>query len=298
MRFWRDRQRRKLRAQPFPEPWVSVLDSHVELYRRLPQADRDELHGHIHVFLAEKHFEGCGGLALTEEIRVVIAAQACVLLLHRHTDYFPDLTSILVYPSTYVAPVRQVDAGVVSEYDLERAGETWQHGSLVLSWDDVTGAAAPMPLKDAQDRRGNGRPHDPRALRDAAAAPTPQNMPDGHDEEGELVPAYNVVLHEFAHQLDLENGTLDGAPRLDSREDYARWGRVFETAFGDLQTQIDDGIDPVIDDYALGDAAEFFAVVTESFFETPFALSDEFPDVYFELQRYYRQDPVEWFDYT
>jgi Mlc titration factor MtfA (ptsG expression regulator) len=296
MRFWKDRQRRKLRAQPFPESWVSVLESHSELYRRLPAADKDELHGHIHVFLTEKHFEGCGGLTLTDDIRVVIAAQACMLLLHRDTDYFPDLTSILVYPSTYVAPVTEVDAGVVSEYDLERAGETWEHGSLVLSWDDVAGTAAPMPLADAQDRRGNGRPHDRHALRDAAAAAPAQNIHEGHDEDGELVPAFNVVLHEFAHQLDLENGAMDGAPRLDSREDYDRWRRVFENAFRDLQRQIDDGIDPVIDDYALDDAAEFFAVVTESFFETPFALSDEFPDVYHELRRYYRQNPVEWID--
>jgi Mlc titration factor MtfA (ptsG expression regulator) len=272
---------------------VSVLDGQVPLYQRLSHADQDELHGHIHVFLAEKRFEGCGGLATTDEIRVVIASQACVLLLHRDTDYFPDLTSILVYPSTYVAPVTRMDSGVVSEYDLERSGETWEHGSLVLSWDDVTGAAAPMPPGDAQDRRGNGRPHDRHALRDAVdVQPDNVTAQEGHDEEGELVPAYNVVLHEFAHQLDLENGAIDGTPRLQSREDYERWARVFEAGFKELEAQINRGIEPVIDDYALDDAVEFFAVVTESFFETPFALRDEFPDVYRELRAYYRQDPA------
>jgi Mlc titration factor MtfA (ptsG expression regulator) len=293
MRFWKERQRRKLRGQPFPQSWVAVLESDVPLYRRLPADDRRELHGHIHVFLAEKHFEGCGGLAVTDEIRVVIAAQACVLLLHRDTDYFPDLTSILVYPSSYVAPVTRVDDGIVSEYDLERTGETWEHGSLVLSWDDVAGAAAPMPSADAQDRRGNGRPHDRQALQHDRQASRPDALDD--DEEGELVPAYNIVLHEFAHQLDLENGELDGTPRLESREAYERWSRVFEAGFRELEAQIDEGIDPVIDDYALDDEVEFFAVVTESFFETPFALRDEFPDVYRELRNYFRQDPVEWF---
>jgi len=293
MRFWKKRQRRKLRAQPFPQTWVRVLESDVPLYRRLPADDRDELHGHIHVFLAEKHFEGCGGLAITDEIRVVIAAQACVLLLHRNTDYFPDLTSILVYPSSYVAPVTHVDADIVTEYDLERTGETWEHGSLVLSWDDVAGAAAPMPSGDAQDRRGNGRPHERQVLHAAPSTPTAGTR---DDDEGELVPAYNIVLHEFAHQLDLENGAIDGTPRLGTREAYDRWARAFEAGFKELEAQIDEGIDPVIDDYALDDEVEFFAVATESFFETPFALRDEFPDVYRELRSYFQQDPVEWFD--
>ena len=121
----------------------------------------------------------------------------------------------------------------------------------------------------------------------------PTGDPDA-DEQGELVPAYNVVLHEFAHQLDLENGAMDGAPRLDSQGAYERWAHVFESAIETLRSQIESDIEPVIDDYAAEDPAEFFAVATESFFETPFALLDEFPDVYEELRAYYRQDPVSW----
>src|SRR5688572_32281508 len=101
-RIWRGR-RERLRSKPAPSSWRSVLEQNLSIFRRLPAADQAELLGHVQVFLAEKHFEGCGGLELTDEIRVTIAAQACLLLLHRETDYYPRLTSILVYPSGYTA---------------------------------------------------------------------------------------------------------------------------------------------------------------------------------------------------
>ena len=105
-------QRQKLKAAPFPSHWSSILEDHFPLYARLPDEDRKELQGHIQVFLAEKRFEGCGGLEITEEMKVCIAAQACLLLLHRETDCYPSLRSILVYPSTYsVKTTRHVGGG-------------------------------------------------------------------------------------------------------------------------------------------------------------------------------------------
>src|SRR5215203_2251959 len=97
------RRRAKLRAQPFPDEWRRIVERNLPIFRRLTPADQAELLGHVQVFLAEKHFEGLGGLALTDEIRLTIAAQACLLLLHRETDYYPRLRSILVYPSGYIA---------------------------------------------------------------------------------------------------------------------------------------------------------------------------------------------------
>src|ERR1043166_4276701 len=97
------RRRERLRARPFPVEWKRIITSNVPIFRRLPAADQAELLGHVQVFLAEKHFEGCGGLQVTDEIRVTIAAQACILLLHRETDYYPELVSILIYPSAYIA---------------------------------------------------------------------------------------------------------------------------------------------------------------------------------------------------
>src|SRR5437764_7862105 len=98
----RQRRRHRLRARRFPEKWLSLIQRHVVFFHRLSASDRAELLGHIQVFLAEKRFEGCGGFAITDEVRVTIAAQACLLLLHRKTDYFPGLLTILVYPVTYM----------------------------------------------------------------------------------------------------------------------------------------------------------------------------------------------------
>src|SRR2546425_8911678 len=101
--FLKQRRRQKLRGQRIPAAWQSIIARNVPFFARLPVEDQIELLGHVQVFLAEKRFEGCGGLKLTDEIRVTIAAQACLLLLHRKTDYYPQLISILVYPSGYSA---------------------------------------------------------------------------------------------------------------------------------------------------------------------------------------------------
>src|SRR5688500_9827796 len=103
-RFPKERRRERLRAQPVPPEWHGILARNVPLFRQLPPEDQIELVGRMHVFLAERSVEGCGGLELTAEVGVTIAAQACLLLLHRKTDYYPQRTSILVYPSGYSVP--------------------------------------------------------------------------------------------------------------------------------------------------------------------------------------------------
>src|SRR5213596_3786280 len=118
-------RRRRLRAQAFPRDWVATIQRSVLFFRRLSASDQAELLGHIQVFLAEKRFEGCGGLAITDEIRMTIAAQACLLLLHRETDYFPGLLTILVYPSAYmVQEDHQIGEHVWEERTVGRLGET------------------------------------------------------------------------------------------------------------------------------------------------------------------------------
>ncbi len=102
---WLKRRRREAaRRGAFPAAWRAIIEKNVPYAAGLSLEDRQELLGHVQVFLAEKRFEGCGGLSITDEVRVTIAAQACVLLLHRQTDYYPRLVSILVYPSTYLVP--------------------------------------------------------------------------------------------------------------------------------------------------------------------------------------------------
>ena len=114
--LFKSRRRARLRSEPAPAEWRTILEHNLSVFNRLPPADQDELLGHTRIFLAEKKFEGAGGLELTDEIRVTIAAQACLLLLHRETDYYPELTSIIVYPSGYTAvEERHIGGGVWSD---------------------------------------------------------------------------------------------------------------------------------------------------------------------------------------
>ena len=204
------------------------------------------------MFLAEKNIEGCGGLELTDEIRVAIAAQACLLLLHRKTDYYPQLTSILVYPSGYTVPGdRYVGGNVWEEGGEDLLGHTERHmRSLVLAWDAV--------------RQGGLDPAD-----------------------GE-----NLVLHEFAHQLDFEDYGTDGAPPLSTRSEYLAWAQVMKKEFEALRAAADAGLPTVLDIYGATNPAEFFAVVTEAFFELPRALRERHPDLYAAVSQFFRQDPA------
>ena len=137
---WR---RNRLASQPFPYEWLAIIERNVPFYRHLPIEDKEELKRHILIFIGEKRFEGCGGLQITDEITLTIAAQACILLLHRETDYYPGLYSILVYPQAYVArKTEYLGGGVVAEGEDVRMGESWHRGSVVLSWDDVRRSAA------------------------------------------------------------------------------------------------------------------------------------------------------------
>lgn len=248
------RRRSHLRSQEFPHSWLRIVQRNVPVFRRLTKEDQLELLGHTQVILDEKHFEGCGGLDLTDEIRVTIAAQACLLLLHRNTDYFPHLTSILVYPTGYsVEEERHVGGGVWEEGPEDRVGHTSsQLRALVLAWD---------------------------AVRDGAANPA-----DG----------WNVVLHEFAHQLDFENKNADGTPALGGHGDYVAWSQVMSRELDALRRADAIGATTLLDTYGATNPTEFFAVATEVFFERPRALRAHHPDLYAQLQRFFKQDPAEF----
>jgi MtfA peptidase len=252
--FLTRRRRARLRAQPFPPEWRTIIERNLTIFRRLPPDDQAELLGHVRVFLAEKKFEGCGGLELTDEIRVTIAAQACLLLLHREMDYYPELTVILVYPTGYTAhQERHVGGGIWEAGEDDRLGHTGRDlRALVLAWDSARhGAADPV--------------------------------------DGE-----NLVFHEFAHQLDYEDRRTDGTPALQTHAEYLAWARVMSPEFEALRAA-EDGAEPtVLDKYGALNPAEFFAVVTEAFFERPRALRGRHPDLYAQLQRFYRQDPARY----
>jgi Mlc titration factor MtfA (ptsG expression regulator) len=246
-------RRARVLRQPFPAAWRDILRRRMPLFARLPPDLQLQLKKQVQVLIAEKPFIGCAGLVITDEMRVLIAAQAALLLLNRRAGGFANLRQVLVYPGAFIVARSQGDdTGLTHETRRALAGESWQQGQLLLSWDDVLAGAA--------------------------------NPDDGH----------NVVIHEFAHQLDQERGRANGAPWLGRRERYARWAAVLGTEFAALHERLARGEPGVIDAYAASDAAEFFAVVSEHFFEQPELLSTAHPALYAEFASYYATDPRQW----
>jgi len=251
--FLASRRRGQLQNVPLTEQQQLLLNHAMPLYRRLPTPLRRQLDGHIQVFLAEKLFIGADDFKITDNMRLLIAANACLLLLNRHSDYFTNVKSIVLYPSAYRAPQSKNQHGLVTQSSQTRLGESWPWGTIVLSWTDSLAGSA-----DEQD---------------------------GH----------NVILHEFAHQLDQQNGGATGTPKLGDKTMYAQWNNVFSKEYHQLKNQLNKHRNDVIEPYGATNEAEFFAVVTESFFEKPLALRQKHSALYELLYRYYQVDPVSWF---
>lgn len=253
--WWQERKRDKILEQPFPAEHSAMLERNVKHYLRLEAPAQQRLRDLVQVFIAEKNWEGCGGLELTDEMKVTIAAQACLLVLELPHRLFENVESILVYPSTVLRPAAQhgmfVHSGsVVASGPIALLGEAHHRGPVVLAWDRV--------LRDGQRAR------------------------DGH----------NLVYHEFAHKLDMLDGHADGTPPLVSREQRMQWQAVFEAAFLDLRERTERGERTFIDEYGATNEAEFFAVVTECFFDQPVELRKANAALYETLRAFYRQDPA------
>ena len=250
---WQAWRRAWVLRRPFPSAWREILRRRVPAVRRLPADLQLQLKRHIQVFLSEKAFIGCQGQVITDEVRVTIAAQACLLLLNRSAACYPGLRQVLVYPGAFVVDrVRPVGGGVLRDERQVLSGESWSQGQVILSWQDVVeGAAVP----------DDGR---------------------------------NVVIHEFAHQLDQETGQANGAPALPRGMAYRDWSRVLGAAFAELQHRAALGEPTLLNPYGATDPAEFFAVATEVFYEQPAALATAHPALYGCLRGYYQVDPQGW----
>jgi MtfA peptidase len=248
---FKTRRRDRLRSQPFAESWLTIVQRNVPHYARLSPTEQRQLRGDVQVFVAEKNFEGCGGLEINDEIKVTIATYACILLLHLKHDYYPRLQSVLVYPDAYPVHVtRRGPGNQVTENHEIRAGESWRTGAVVISWNHV--------LHRPVDQSGSR----------------------------------NVALHEFAHQLDQEDGSVNGAPLLPSTSMYGAWARILGREYQKLSEDATAGRPTFLDKYGATNPAEFFAVVTEYFFEQPVQLKKLHQELYEELKLYYRQDPA------
>jgi len=240
----------RLPTGPIPDPWPAIVERNVPLARGLSADERERLLRLVQLFLTDKHFEGCGGLTLTEEMKVTIAAEACLLLLHLEGPCYPTLRTVLVYPHGFVPKsARPPGTGQVAPPPVHLMGESWGDGVVVISWDDTVRGA--------------------------------RNPADGE----------NVVLHEFAHQLDGEDGVTDGTPLLPPGA-LRTWGGVLSEEYERLRQDTADDRESALDEYGATNKAEFFAVATETFFEKPLQLEREHPELYGQLQQFYRQDPA------
>ncbi|MGC6580876.1 MAG: zinc-dependent peptidase [Akkermansiaceae bacterium] len=223
-----------------------ILSQKARIVKNAPLEVRRKLEGIIEVLATEKNFEACGGLEeVTDEMKLIVMAQAALLLVGREHDYFPELKSVLLYPDAYTGKNSDGTAQT-------RLGESWDSGSIVLSWKSI--------VKGGEDP-GDGR---------------------------------NVVLHEFSHQLDQQNGASIGVPVLDYISDYREWASTFGSAYQNFASRVARGKKTVLDPYGATNPAEFFAVGTETFFEKGKQLRERYPALYDRFREYYGLNPAEW----
>ena len=237
--LWRAWKRRQWAKQPFPAEWRPVVERHFPFVAQLQEEERTRFFTHLQVFAHEKHFEGAGGLVVTDEMKVVVAGCAARLARNLPLGIYDDLVTVLLYPSAWKDPRTEGNVNL---------GEAHRWGLVVLSWDSVTSGLA--------------------------------NSTDGHD----------TALHEFAHVIDFVDGQADGTPEFESSTELHAWARVFSAHYEKLRARPERS--QVLRAYGATNEAEFFAVATEAFFERPARLKAKAPDLYEELRKYFRVDPL------
>ncbi len=235
----RNARRRRLLATPFPPPWLEILHASLPAYARLSPDEQARLRDTLRILVAEKFWEGCDGLRVTDEMRVTIAAHAALLVLGHSVDLYRRISSVLIFPNEFESAR---DDSVLSQAYVE--------GTVLLSWEDV--------LKGVR---------------------RPGNEP-------------NVILHEFAHQLDLLDRDFAGTPPLETWRRYQRWRKVIGPEYRKrVEASGQDRI-TLVDRHAASCEGEFYAVATECFFERPIEMRKQHPELYEILRDYYRQDPA------
>ena len=239
----------------FPDDYERILYNRVRVWSRLNSQRKRLLKERMKIFMSEKIFEECGGLRLTTEMKVVISAYACVLILEEPSDYYPGLQSILVYPDDYIAPVYEHNpGGIITEGNERRQGESWESGNVVLSWADIE-----------------------------------RTTLSGKNNQ-------NLVVHEFAHQLDMQYGlsggiTLEGEVLKGGDEWTMELAKTYRKLV-DLERFGRE--DDLLDIYGAANPSECFAVIMEAFLESPRELSIKYSRLYRMLSDFFKLDPERW----
>ncbi len=230
--------------------WQKLIN--LRCLKGLSPDELNHLRDCVTLFLHDKQIVGAHELVITDEMQVVIAIQACILILKLDLDYYENWVEIIVYPGEFIRDYDYADsAGIVHHVHTIVSGESWLAGPLILSWQDIVHAVE-------------------------------------H-------PGHNVVIHEFAHKIDMLNEGANGCPGLHANMSAYTWHDVFSKAYAKFCKQVERGHGLIIDPYAAESPAEFFAVLSEVFFELPLIVKQHFPSVYEQLALFYRQDPaVRW----
>jgi len=249
----RSRRQKHLRlmATPLTSKQRQVVEQLVPIVRRLPATLRPKLEGKMNVFLDQVTFRGSEGLEVGEDMKLSIAAQACLLVVNS-SAWYDTLRNVLIYPSAFRTHRNSHDGYIVHEDKHLTLGESWARGPVVLSW--------------------------------AHALQGGLNHEDGH----------NVVIHEFAHQLDSLTGHTDGIPILRKGQAYVGWEKAMLDAFNEHLDRVEAGQETLIDPYGATGHEEFFAEAIVTFFEKPAALRGEEPALYAQLSELLALDPAQW----
>jgi Mlc titration factor MtfA (ptsG expression regulator) len=249
LRNWR--RERVLRRAAIPDTlWREAVEA-LPFLRGHTDGEIARLRELAVLFLDAKSVVGAGGHDVSPLQRVVIAIQACVLVLNLDLSLYDGFENVIVYPDEFVPGWEWEDeAGVVHRNADPLAGEAMPGGPVVLSWPDVEASA---------DWEACGM---------------------------------NLVIHEFAHKIDMRSGDANGCPPLPAGMSAKEWNAAMNAAYDDLCERVDRGEETAIDPYAGDSPGEFFAVLSEVFFAEPDLLADEYPDVYAQFSAFYRQDPA------
>ena len=247
----KQRKRKSLLESSLTPEQRAVVEKLVPLVRRLPPPVRSSLEGKINLFLDQITFRGQNGVEVSEEMKLSIAAQACLLVVNSPV-WYETLRNVLLYPSAFLTNRDTHGDGVVYENQHATLGESWARGPVILSWDHA--------LQGGLDAE------------------------DGH----------NVVIHEFAHQLDGLSGDTNGIPLLRKGQTYAGWERAMLDAYEDQVQRVENGQGTLIDPYGASNHQEFFAEAIVTFFERPRAMRDQVPALYEQLAKLLALDPAQW----
>lgn len=253
LRAWRvRREQRQLQRHAIPDALWALTLARYPFIARRSEADRNTLRRLSSLFLARKEFHGAAGFDVTDEVAVAVAAQACLPVLALGLSAYDGFVGIVMHESEVVAPREYIDEDGIVHHYEEE-----------LAGEAMEGGPLMLAWSELQ--------------------------PDPALGAG---PVYNVVIHEFAHVLDMANGAPDGVPALGSLAATEAWIQVIDAAWARFCEEVDAGIETVIDPYGAESVEEFFAVATEAFFVEPAHLQRTYPDLYTLFAGYFGQDPA------